>query len=219
LEELGVFMGRSLTPERDAPAFAGFDVVWGPRYVAGRAPLRLMATRHELSLLRHLGGRRPPRRLWGWKHPQVYLQVRFLAARFPGLRFVHVIRDGRDMALSHNWNQFDLYGEIAFGRRLQPSPANLARFWAWANARAADDAEGALGSRYLAIRLEDLCEDPAARVEQLRQYVGASDDGITNAIATVRSPPTIGRWRDLPVRERREIERLTALTLERFGYG
>jgi len=39
---------------------------------------------------------------WGWKLPETIFIVPLLKRRFPGARFIHLIRDGRDVILSDN---------------------------------------------------------------------------------------------------------------------
>ena len=69
----------------------------------------------DAAVARHLaplGGRPRP---WGWKHPHSLLLLPLLVDAWPRLRFVHVVRDGRDMAFSANRNQLaggKLYGPM-----------------------------------------------------------------------------------------------------------
>jgi hypothetical protein len=60
---------------------------------------------------------------WGWKNPPCLLLLPFLDRRFSEMRFIHVIRDGRDMAFSKN--QYDLrnYGHLIL------TEDNVLRFW------------------------------------------------------------------------------------------
>lgn len=39
---------------------------------------------------------------WGWKLPESVFIVPLIKHRFPGAKFIHLIRDGRDVILSHN---------------------------------------------------------------------------------------------------------------------
>jgi hypothetical protein len=90
------------------------------------------------------------KRRWGDKTPQYVRSIPELSAIFPGSRFIHVIRDGRDVALS--------YLSLEWG------PSTLTRaVRQWRGDVAAGRAAGrALGdARYLEIRYEDLVRDPA----------------------------------------------------------
>ena len=80
---------------------------------------------------------------------------------FPDLVFVHLIRDGRDMALSSNQNRARKHFEALFGTAGDPdNPNDAIRLWATANTGVAAWGERSLGPRYLLIRFEDLCAEP-----------------------------------------------------------
>jgi hypothetical protein len=171
----------------------------------------------EWALTVHLRGRQPAQERWGWKHPQSHLLLPFLLERFPRLRFVHVVRDGRDMAFSPNLGQLMIYGREALGREPQRTPEDAIRYWAWANGRAAD-AGGRLGEqRYLLVRFEQLCDEPEEEIARLAAFGGVPY--ADRAIAQVRRPSTIGRWRDATPDLVARLERAAAPALERFGYS
>ena len=48
---------------------------------------------------RYLGDRALPRR-WGWKYPETLFTLPLLLRRFPRMRVVHLVRDGRDVCAS-----------------------------------------------------------------------------------------------------------------------
>ena len=219
VEAIGYFIGRSVGSALDSNPLARWGKFWGPRYVAGRPPGLLMTAHLEVALVSHLGGVRPPSERWGWKHPQSHLLLPFLAERFPQMRFVHVLRDGRDMAFSSNRGQLGLYGEVALGRPPRETPEDAIRYWAWANTRSAGHAEQ-LGDRYLVVRLEDLCDDPLTQIRRLCAFTGLPGDGphVERARASVRRPPTIERWRSAPADLVSRLDGLAAPALRRFGY-
>lgn len=39
---------------------------------------------------------------WGWKWPETYLIAPYVLATFPRARFIHLVRDGRDLAFKHH---------------------------------------------------------------------------------------------------------------------
>src|SRR5207302_1402312 len=53
----------------------------------------------ERMLNIHRRGIPSPDARWGWKNPRSMWLIPFLADRFPEMKFVHVIRDARDMML------------------------------------------------------------------------------------------------------------------------
>ena len=48
--------------------------------------------------------------LWGWKEPNTYISLPELATVFPDLKYIHVIRNGLDMAFSKNVQQLFNWG-------------------------------------------------------------------------------------------------------------
>jgi hypothetical protein len=215
----GRFMGATVTKDTlDAVPLARFDWKYGPAILSGRATVSSVAA-FRRALARHLSGH-DPQRPWGWKHPHSYLLLPFLAEHCPDLLFVHVIRDGRDIALSSNQNQVGHYGDIALGPAA-PSPARSLRFWAWANTRSADEGSRLLGERYLLLRLEDLCANPESEVPRLLRFAGYTGPELYSAITKlITSPPTIGRWRTSAMADAGALERDVEASnaLERFGY-
>jgi hypothetical protein len=108
LMDAGVFMGHRLSPESLDPldlaygvvapvlCSPGFDACLGdfPRPLAAPDVDRL-AVRVEPLL-----GRQPLNRVWGWKFCETALMVPWVKRHFPLARFVHVLRDGRDVCCS-----------------------------------------------------------------------------------------------------------------------
>ncbi len=162
---------------------------------------------------------RPDAPRWGWKHPHSYILLPFLAERFPGMRFVHVIRDGRDIAFAKNQNQVLHYGETALGRPGDPAdPVRRIEYWAWANERAGDDSVALLGDRALCVRLEDLCADPEAETTRILRFLDA--EGLDPLpVDAIEPPPTLGRGRRVDGEVAERLEAAAGPALRRFGYG
>jgi hypothetical protein len=85
---------------------------------------------------------------------------------FPEATFVHLVRDGRDVALSML--------EVDFGGVNVPHAA-----WLWKRrVRAAERAGAVLGpSRYLVVRYEELIQDPEATLHVVCAHLGLPFDG------------------------------------------
>ncbi len=129
---------REAAPSRPDVGFA--DVV--------AAPFRAYATLHG-----------KPR--WGDKTPIYVLSMRHLAVLFPRARFVHLIRDGRNVALS--------YLEMRSFKGGIWEASWRWREWVSAGLRAG----AALGSsRYLELRYEDLVDDPPGKLRDVCAFLG-----------------------------------------------
>ena len=164
---------------------------------------------------------------YGSKTPQHVLSISELAALFPESRFVHIVRDGRDVALS--------FLDVHFG------PSDLlfaARLWKRRvrQGRIAGRALG--GERYLEVRYEELVAFPERELRRLCGFACLEfDDAMLryherdqSTIAGVAGhyfhrnaarPPTKGLrdWRSqMSHSDVLLFESVAGTTLEEFGY-
>jgi hypothetical protein len=102
---------------------------------------------------------------WGDKTPRYVERIDLLAQLFPGARFIHLVRDGRNVALS--------YANVPFGPKTVGKAAALWR----ARVIAGRTGGAALGGeRYLEIRYEDLVEDPAGETKDICEFLDLTFD-------------------------------------------
>jgi hypothetical protein len=157
---------------------------------------------------------------WGFKNPRTMFLLPLWERLFPGMRFVHVIRDGRDIALGNRFATRNKYAR-AF---LHPDEEELSPeermilFWGRSNESTAEYGRRHLGEAYMAVRLEDLCDQPRRVTADLFDFAGCKSKRLEAAHAVVRKPASIGRWRTY---EENVIERVTERGrryLEAFGY-
>jgi hypothetical protein len=132
-------------------------------------------------------------RPWGWKEPNTHMVIDRLARCLPELRYVHVARNGLDMAVGSNQNQPRLWGDV-LGVHYDGTPAASLRFWCAAQRRVLASSTR-MADRFLFLRFEDLCADPRAELERLVDFCGIGDSGrIAEELAPmVRTPTTLGR--------------------------
>ncbi|MBX3029502.1 MAG: sulfotransferase [Chloroflexi bacterium] len=180
------------------------------------------------------------------KTPTNAFLVPFLAETFPGSRFIHIIRDGRDAAASHlqkPWHRADsalsgrrepggyLYGPwapwwvpVAERAAFESGPDILRMSMSWRlYTEAALQDTSSLGSdRHLELRYEDLVRSPGVVGERILDFLGveraASRERLRDALATA-DPGSIGRWRELldPAAQAVLLQDAGAL-LRRLGY-
>jgi GT2 family glycosyltransferase len=207
----GMFVGSDLNRSLDALDFAAFSDRWVGRDLPPRAAAELRA----LVLRQHAEAARGR---FGWKEPRSVHLLPFLAAELPGLRFLHVVRDGRDMAFSENQVQLRKHGAAVLGASDEPEALRSISLWREVNLRAADFGERELGERYLRIRFEDVCAEPAAVTAQVLAFFGLEGDAERIAAEEVEAPRSLGRWRAEPVETVRALEERAGDALRRFGY-
>jgi hypothetical protein len=120
----------------------------------------------------------------------------------PGAKVVHIVRDGRDVAVSsvhHQWNNATDQGgrrklsreKVAKREAYRKDPeafiasgesifagehvAQIARSWSTSVSRAMEDA-ALLGDNYYQVRYEDLLAEPVGEVMRLLEFLGADSD-------------------------------------------
>ena len=157
---------------------------------------------------------------WGWKGPRSMFLLPFWDRCFSSLRFVHILRDGRDMAYSRNQNQLLLYGGQTTGG-MPPNeiiPEHSIDLWSKVNIMVSEYGKKHLGNRYLCIRYEDLIAETEIVMEQMAGFLNVDVDMLLSKRAMIRGSAQIGRWKLVP---EDEIERVVSRGREGlyyFGY-
>ncbi len=218
----GLFIGTNLNPAEDSLEIAAYYDRWINPYIEhthGWGADVEAEMRAELGPLleRHREG--ADGRAWGWKEPRSIFLVSFLARALPGLRLLHLVRDGRDLAFSKNQNQPRKHADTFLGSESEKpdAPSRSIELWNAVNLKAAEAAESELGDRYLRIRFEDLCADPEPVIARVLGFLELEGDPAELA-DEVQPPPTLGRWREAEPELVQELEQIATPALERFGY-
>jgi len=177
----------------------------------------------HMSIDYFLGGRlaRTRKRIVGDKTPFVSEEVIEEIARiYPDAKVVHIIRDGRDVAVSavhHMWNYAvdagghltvnpeevetrDAYREdpqafLASGKsifREERLRNGFAQSWRDMTARTVEDGPRLLGENYAEVRYEDLLERPEEEVGRVLQFLGA--DAGQKAVSRAIESGSFERW-------------------------
>jgi hypothetical protein len=238
LDRSGIFMGAERNPHEDAlpilPIVQRLVVDYYPDY----GPL-LVRRDDELNRAilaafeKHLQGFSGTR--WGWKLCETTYILPVLAAIFPEAHYVHLLRDGRDVAFSdHVWPRSPFWKKVYFntadihwwrGLPLSSIPYKLfaplynARHWA-NSVTVGRHAGRLLGPRYLEVRFEDLVEDFLATAIGLLEALGVPPDraALESLAAEVSSKP-VGKFRRRSAFRRWLAMRELRPTLAAFGYG
>jgi hypothetical protein len=157
---------------------------------------------------------------WGFKNPRSMLILPVYAEMFPSMKFIHVIRDGRDVTLGNelagNEDYISAFTKSAEGA-LSPEE-RMITFWGRSNSAAQTFGEQHLGERYLRVRFEDLCDRPAEHVARIVSFAGLPATGLDAIIRLVKKPTSIGRWRSFEPAVVRRVENAGRPWLDHFGY-
>jgi hypothetical protein len=219
----GYYMGASsCSYASDSTIFEKFFDLWTRQYLirdVDELDFYAMLSDFNKRLERHLNEVNDFNQRWGWKNTRTMFLLPFLKARLSHFKFIHVIRDGRDMVYSINHRQsrelFDVFFEVKWFPKFVYEAS--AMFWAKTNIITKRYGEGVLKDDYLIIRLEDLVYKTKETVNQIVNFLDLKIVNFNELCELVKEPATIGRWR--VHKDRMElIESLTLLGLEEFRY-
>ena len=214
--------------------FVGSWGYWRSRF-AFRSVYRLLLQLHADGDLR-----------FAEKTPQNCFLISFLARAFPGARFVHILRDGRDAALSYSKKPWLLASSAARESReaggylngpharYWVEPERCVEFeattdfhrciWAWRlhTEWALRQTASLPPATYHELRYEDLIARPGAEGARLLDFLEISrPDSIERFEQSLerRNDASVGRWRhELSPAQLREAEAEAGALLRRLGY-
>ncbi len=138
---------------------------------------------------------------WAWKEPNTHVLIDRLGEHLPGLRYIHVIRDGLDMAFSPNKQQLHYWADTFFQMtdfdRDQPSAA--LHYWRLVNERIVRLREGG-ALPILEVGFECLCERTTEQILGIAKFCNypiSREQARDIGARTIRTPPTVGRHRKM----------------------
>jgi hypothetical protein len=167
---------------------------------------------------------------WADCTPEHLLHLARIKETIPDALIVHIIRDGRDVALSlekQNWIR-----PFPWDRQHPLLASGL--YWEWM-VRKGRDGGRRLGDDYCEVRFEELIQSPRSVLSRLGQFIAHDLDYNRireTGIGSVSEPNTsfksenvrgefnpVGRWRNgIPTEELKLLEALTGGTLRELGY-
>ena len=167
--------------------------------------------------------------------PETAFVARAAALAFPEARFVHIVRDGRDVAcslLERGWLSAGRgggddaglpYGArprfwVETGREQDFAASSDARRAVWAWRRYVSAAREAPGECLHELRYERLAADPAGVAADLASFLDVPVDALATSLLGAHDM-SVGRWsRDLSPEDLAEVEEECGDLLQQLGY-
>ena len=152
---------------------------------------------------------------WAEKTPQHVQHITSLSEVFPGAKFIHIIRDGRDCAAS-------------FHRRWRRTPAHTV--YRWKHVLREGCSQGAkLDEKYFQLKYEDLTAEPDLWMKKICEFAEMPfDDSVlrSNQPYSSNSSSTTGviysnsgNWKKyFNQRQLKYLERIAGKSLQKYGY-
>ena len=137
---------------------------------------------------------KPTPERWGWKEPNTHFIIPALMRYIPQTRYIHVVRNGLDMAYSKNQNQPRLWGADILGRPYESSPSFSLSYWCAVHRRILHWKE-IYPDNILIVQFESLCAGPIAEVARILDFcrIPYEEETLENLSKLVSAPPSIGR--------------------------
>lgn len=191
-------------------------------------PLRERTLREIVSRLFGLYADLRGKARWGDKTPEHTLHMQEIRSVFPDACFIHLVRDGRDVAES-------------LGRTFFGPPTVDQRALQWKQyVNAFEDFKSRYPEACLTVRYEDLVQNPPEVMGRILSFLGEStdsipkeipqsalknvylntDDGTHQSLQDALSPAKIGLYKKRMSRREIEIaESIAGTELQRYGYS
>ena len=136
----------------------------------------------------------------GWKEPNTHVSINRLLNLVPELSYIHVFRNGLDMALSKNQSQTALWGEEFVGHAtVGPiNPRYSLKYWCAVHRRMEELAKlDHLRSRIHFLNFDRLVLEPKQTLRGMFAFMSetASSSAMETLEGLISNPFTANRWR------------------------
>ncbi|MED4206763.1 sulfotransferase [Neobacillus mesonae] len=156
---------------------------------------------------------------WGWKNPATHLYMAYLAKTYPSMKYIHVIRNGLEMAYSRNQNQLLKWGSLfQIKRKKEADPRTCLQYWYRANKRAIRVGKELLGHNFYLLNFNQLCSNPKVELDRLIKFLELDSKTINQDLLTkiVIPPVSLKRYKkhDLGIFKEEDLELVRKLGFE-----
>ena len=176
-------------------------------------------------LLKHFLDKKSSR-IWGWKEPNTHIYIKYIAQYFNNLKYIHVVRNGLDMAFSKNQQQLRNWGflfDIDLLDSPQPLHYNQLSYWIESTKTALEIGRKFLGSQFYLLNYDKFCLDSSNEILKLMVFLDLEIDPKENKrlTALIKLPKTIGRAmnKDLSVFSDRQLKEVKKLGFDLSEYN
>ena len=141
------------------------------------------------------------REKWAWKEPNTQIYVREILNHFQGLKYIHVLRHGLDMAFSNNLQQLKNWGwkyGIKISKDDNQETLILKQLDYWnATTKEILQLKEEYNDQIFIVNFGELCMNPKRGVDHLLSFcdIEPSSDALEDIYEIPRFTPSINRYR------------------------
>jgi hypothetical protein len=133
---------------------------------------------------------------WGWKEPNSHVVLNRLIDRIGNMKYIHVARNGLDMAHSKNQNQLKLWGRYFLNEEFNITPYYSLKYWCIVHKQVIRMGES-LKDNFLFLNYDHLIVNPKKVIKELLDFLGEESKSLTSQlVALVKRPESMERFRE-----------------------
>lgn len=167
--------------------------------------------RRAKSLLRHRTSL-CENSVFGWKEPNTHLFLDHFKLKFQNLKYIHVCRNGLDMAYSTNQNQVNFWGKYFIPGLKTVTPKESLKFWRITNKRTISICNQ-LNIEHIIVNFDKLCTEKNKEIAKIASFIGVNESILSNFRKIIEKPKSIGRFRKhgVEIFEKEDISYVSSL--------
>ena len=135
---------------------------------------------------------------WGWKEPNTHIMIKRLTKYFTNYKYIHVVRNGLDMAISSNQNQLSFWGKEILNSDITEDPYFSLKYWIKTHQNILKFSEEN-PNNVLIIKFEDFCVNTRVELLKLCEFLNIdyNEEVFETIYDKVNIPSSIGRYKIL----------------------
>lgn len=132
--------------------------------------------------------------VFGWKEPNTHLFLDHFKLKFKSLKYIHVCRNGLDMAYSTNQNQVNFWGKHFIPGLKNVTPKESLKFWRITNKRTINICNE-FNIEHIIVNFDKLCTEKDIEISKIASFIGVDESILSNLKKIIEKPKSIGRFR------------------------
>lgn len=163
-----------------------------------------------------------PKNIWGWKEPNTQIYINEISNYFPNLKYIHIVRNGLDMAFSNNKQQLHNWGykyDIHINGKESKDEIAYKQLEYWVKSTQDAIIKGKkLKNKFLIINHSRFCQQPTEQIDRIIEFIGIEVEGdkLNKLYKIPKIPTTLDRYEshNLQIFDKQQIDFVRELGFE-----